>query len=326
MLACGLAIVPRDDDAGLRGRLLQALGAALALLTLSSFGILLSRTLELNGDTWGTLWHDMRLALAVTHFGHVWWWRVPALAVAWLAWAWALRARGRSQAWVMALAVAAIALTRSETGHPADHGNFTIAVWVDWLHLLAAGTWVGSVLGMSVVVFPHLVRSAERSVARTAEIFQRLSTLSGVALVVLVACGIYNVVEQLGGAASLWTSRYGAALDVKLAIVLAMILIGAHNRYFKLPRLLDRAGLRADHGPIARILRAGTGDPETRGGDGAAVVRACARAVLIEAGLGLAVVAATAVLIHQMPPADVPPQGMSGPMARVPTPHLRRAA
>lgn len=318
VLACRLAVVPRAD-AALARRLDRLAPAALALLTLASFGILVSRTLEMNGGDVGTLWADVRVALAVTHFGHVWWWRVPALVVAWLAWGWAWRSRRAWALWAMLPAIAAIALTRSETGHPADHGNFTAAVWVDWLHLLAAGTWVGGIFGMSLAVFPPLVRARERAVARTAEIFQRLSRLSGAALAVLVACGIFNVTQQLGGVAGLWTSRYGAALDVKLALVLAMILIGAHNRYFKLPRLLDRAGLAGHRGPLARIVRAGTGAPERGGGDGPAVIRACARAVFIEALLGLAVIGATATLIHAMPPADEPP-GMSMPMTRAAPP------
>lgn len=325
VLVCRLALVPRADDV-LAHRLDRVAPAALALLTLASFGILVSRTLEMNGGDWGTLWADIALALKVTHFGHVWWWRVPALAVAWIAWGWASRRQRTWPFWIMVPAIAAIALTRSETGHPADHGNFTVAVWIDWLHMLAAGTWVGGIFGMSLAVFPQLVRTAERSVAQTAEIFQRLSTLSGTALAVLVACGIFNVTQQLGGVASLWTSRYGAALDVKLALVLTMILIGAHNRYFKLPRLLDRAGLRTRRGPIARIVRAGSGAPEPRGGDGPAVIRACARAVLIEAVLGLAVIGATATLIHAMPPADEPPQGMSEPMTQATAAPVTRAA
>lgn len=302
MLACWLAVLPRDD-ADLRSRLAHALGITLALLTLASFGILLSRTIELNGGDWGTLWHDMRLALTVTHFGHVWWWRVPALVVAWLAWVWSLRQRGMRQTWVMALAIAAIALTRSETGHPADNGDFTAAVWVDWLHLLAAGAWVGSLFGMTLVVFPKLLRAGDTATASGAIVFQRLSTLSGIALAVLVAAGIFNVTQQLGGASSLWTTRYGVVLDVKLAIVLTMIAIGAHNRHVKLPRLLAHAGLPVRSGAVAGIRLLGLA--QTSSGPGVAdVLRSCARAVLLESVLGLFAIGATGVLLHAMPPAD----------------------
>ncbi|TAN07142.1 MAG: hypothetical protein EPN36_02770 [Rhodanobacteraceae bacterium] len=293
VLACALLVLPRDADADLRRGTSRVLGGTLVLMTLASFGILLSRTLELNGGVWTTLFTDMRIALAVTHFGHIWWWRAPALAVAWAAWLWASRRGGRRSLWIMLPALAAIALTRSETGHPGDHGDFTLAVWVDWLHILAAGAWVGSLFGMSLAVFPKLLRMGHTAVVPGLRIFQRLSTLSGIALAVLVACGLYNAVTQLGGFAGLWTTRYGITLDVKLAIVLVMIAIGAHNRYIKLPRLRAAAGGAA-------------------GDSGSRVIRACARAVLAESLLGLAVIGATAALIHAMPPADArTPHAMS---------------
>lgn len=293
MSAALVAVIPRAADALLAQRLRRVLGIALALLTLASFGILVSRTLELDGGAWATLWPDMRLALDVTHFGHVWWWRVPALAVAWAAWAWTLRRRDSQAAWIMLLSFAAIALTRSGTGHPADHGDFALAMWIDWLHLLAAGVWVGSLFGMSLAIFPLLVQRSGIDVVPAARIFQRLSTLCGMALAVLVACGVYSAIHQLGSLVALWNTRYGVILDVKLAIVLVMILIGAHNRYIKLPRL---------HGAARNTPSAP---------DGPRLIRACARAVLIEGLLGLAVIGATATLLHAMPPTDAHSMSMA---------------
>lgn len=317
LLACRLAVLSGARDAEADRRTLHLLGVAVALVTLASAGILLSRTLELNGGVWPGLFADMRMALVVTHFGHVWLWRLPALVLLWLAWAWCLRGRGRVGGWtdwLMVVAVAGIGLTRSQTGHAADHGDFALSVWVDWCHLLAAGAWVGSLFGMSLAVFPGLLRAGESAVARVAVLFQRLSTLSGVALTVLLACGIYNVVQQLGSVRSLWTTHYGLTLDVKLVIVLAMIALGAHNRYVKLPRLLRASGQPVRESWIGTAFRRLIGR-DTSTPDGAAVIRQCARAVLIESLLGLVVIATTAVLLHAMPPADAPPQAMDGEMS-----------
>jgi putative copper export protein len=314
MLACRLAILPQgtDDELALH----RMLGGALALLTLASFGILVSRTLAFNGGMWSTIWPDMRLALSATHFGHAWGWRVPALLLAWAAWPWSGRHRGAP--WLVALAAAAIALTRSSTGHPADHGDFTVAVWADWLHLLAAGAWVGSLFGMSLAVFPKLLQLQERATRPAAEVFQRLSTLSGAALALLVACGLYNAVRQLGSFTALGTTPYGITLMVKVGIVLVMVAIGAHNRYVKLPQLLRQVGRRPRPGPIARIVHGAIRD-DAAARSGTAIVRACARAVLMEALLGLVVIGATAILIHAMAPADMTGGGMSHPMASAAT-------
>lgn len=148
---------------------------------------------------------------------------------------------------------------------------------------------------MSLAVFPALLRRGGESHVLNARIFQRLSTVCGWALGVLVAAGIYNATYLLGPVSSLWTTRFGVILDVKLGLVLVMILIGAHNRYFKLPRLLRLAG--QDAGGQAA-------------GDGS-VLRSCATAVVMEAVLGVAVIGTTAVLIHAMPPADKPVSAVS---------------
>lgn len=311
--------MPLRNDAAIMRSVTRLLGVSIALMTLAAFGILLSRTLELNGGVWSTLFADMRVALTVTHFGHIWVWRIPALALLWLAWGWSRR--HPQHAWaggLMAIALAAIALTRSNTGHPADHGDFLIAVWIDWLHVLAAGTWVGSLFGMTLAVFPHLLRQGARALEDTAIVFQRLSTLSGIALAVLMACGIYNVIQQLGPVSALWTSRYGITLDIKLALVLAMIAIGAHNRYVKLPRLRACAGLPPHSSLLSRLPGLDSSNGPSR--DGGQALRSCARAVLLEGLLGLAVIGTTGVLIHQMPPADMPPNAsmaVSGPRFQV---------
>lgn len=303
MLACQITVLPRAIDAAPARSLHRVLGWALALLTLASFGIVLSRTLEANGGVWDTLWWDAWLLLRDTHFGHVWRWR--ALALAWAIWAWSSRHRGAWPTWITAIAIALIALTRSDTGHPADHGDFTLAVWVDWLHILAAGTWIGSLFGMTLAVFPSLLREGKHSLESAAAMFQRLSTLSGIALAVLVGCGIFNAIQQLGSFGALWTSRYGIILDVKLALVLVIIAIGAHNRYIKLPRVLACAGQPAQRSFGLRWLPERAYVSSTR--DAGPILRACARAVLIESLLGIAVIGATGTLIHAMPPADVPP-------------------
>lgn len=307
LLACWIMVLPRGGHGEIETRVLHLLGVGVALLTLSSFGILVSRTLELNGGSISQLWTDMSLALKVTHYGHVWPWRIPALLLLWLAWGWCLRHRRHAwAAWLMVIAVAGIALTRSETGHPADHGDFTFAVWVDWVHLLSAAVWVGSLFGMSLAIFPKLLRAGEAAGERSAVIFQRLSTLSGIALALILATGIYTAIGELDGSfAALWTSGYGITLDVKVGIVILMIAFGAHNRYIKLPQLLRAAGKPAPRSLFGKLIGNVTGAGSATPGI-AASVRRSARAVLAESLLGLAVIGAASVLLHGLPPADMP--------------------
>lgn len=308
LLACRMAVLPRSVDGTLDTGVMCLLGWAIFLLTLSSAGILISRVLELDGGSWAEFLTALSPALKVTHYGHVWVFRIPALILLWLAWGWCLRHRGHTWvAWLMAIALAGIALTRSETGHPADHGDFTAAVWVDWVHLMAASVWVGSLFGMSLAVFPKLLHAGEAAAEQSAGIFRRLSILAGIALALVLAAGIYTAIGEFRGWSGLWTSAYGLTLDVKIFIVILMIGFGAHNRYIKLPRLMRAAGQPPPaslfRAPYRRFTFAGAARAS---GDAHAAVRSCARAVLAESILGLAVIAAASVLLHSMPPADMP--------------------
>lgn len=316
-LACLLVVVPPGESGNAAHGLRRMLGTALAWLTLASVGMLLARTLEMNGGAWNQVPADLPTVVGVTHFGHIWRWRIPALLVAWGVWAWAARSprHARAAGWAMMIAAAVIALTRSDTGHPADHGDFTPAVWIDAVHMLAAATWVGSLFGMAWVVFPALLKHSEGVAIGAARTFRRLSSLSGIALGVVIACGVFNAWQQLGPLSSLWRSGYGITLDVKLALVAVMIGIGAHNRYVKLPALLRAAGDTPRASAIGSLL-AGWSRRFGAARDARAVVRSCARAVAIEALLGLGVIGATATLIHSMPPADMQSMpAMQQPMA-----------
>ncbi len=311
LLACWLAVLPREEGSTLETSVLRLLGFSIALLTLSSAGILLSRILELDGGSFSLVLSSLKPALQVTHYGHVWVWRIPALLLLWLAWGWCLHHRHHTwAAWFMVIGAAGIALTRSETGHPADHGDFTFAVWVDWVHLMSAAVWVGSLFGMSLAIFPKLLRDGDTPGEHCAMMFQRLSTLSGIALALILATGIYTAMGELGSFHALWTSSYGITLDVKLGIVILMIIFGAHNRYLKLPRLLHAAGQPVP-ASVFGILLGGFAPSDNSARETALVVRSCARAVLAESLLGLAVIGAASVLLHGMPPAEMP-KNMAG--------------
>ena len=229
------------------------------------------------------------------------------MALLWYGW----RKIGQHQrrawpAWLMVAAAAAIALTRSETGHPADNGDFTLAVWVDWVHLLAGSAWVGSLLGMSLAVFPQLLAQAQKPPLLAAEIFERLSRLAGFALGAVLLTGAYTAWHELGSWESLWDSQYGRILTVKLLLVAGMIALGARNRYGHLPNL-QRLSRRSSH--RLRLLRHfGTANDKhnkvTRPSEEPAV-RACFRTVNVEGLLGLGVILAASALLHSMPASEM---------------------
>lgn len=312
LLACRLAVVEPGTNRALDARLGQALGIASAFLVLGALAILISRTLQMNGGSWQRLVHDVPIVLAQTHYGAVWLWRLPALVVLWLAWAAGRHYPARRWSpWLMLLAVAVIAMTRADTGHAEDHGDLQPQVWVDWLHLMAGGAWVGSLLGMTLVVFPQLRGHRHVEANAAARIFGRLSTLSGAALGALLGAGIYLATQRLNHFHDLWTTRYGVALGVKILIVAGMVALGASNRYLRLPRLRQSANRPPLQSPFGRLFRQLTHmSLAVAPLPVDAQWRSCARAVLWEAVLGLGAIGAASVLLHAMPPADAPPPRM----------------
>ncbi|HET6725825.1 MAG TPA: CopD family protein [Gammaproteobacteria bacterium] len=269
------AQTPDEWRSDSRRRLRLLLILTLTLLTLTSIATLIARSAAISGASLLDVGSVVPLVLTRTDFGRVWFARGIAVVLLWLVWL-ALKPANRQPRlyWLLLCLVAVVAFTRSATGHPGDHGDFAMPVWFDWLHLLAAGLWGGVVIAFIVAVRPRLLSAH-------ALVTARFSSVAAVGLGLVAATGIYNAWHSLDGWGSLWTTRYGAILDIKVGLVILMALLGASNRFLYVPRVVrqDQSALRA-----LRTLVA---------------LAAC------EALLMLAVVAVVALLINAMPPADM---------------------
>jgi len=307
-IACAWAA---PQSGALRRTLWKGLGGATLLITISSLLMLLSRTWEMSGAPLTAVGQFLPLVAMKTHYGTAWWARMAAVLVLWLAWVAGRFSSGRGPAGALyALALAVIAYTRSATGHAGDDGMFMPAVWIDWLHLLAGGVWVGSLLAWSLIVFPALLRNdawqsdaAQRRLAVNG--YGRLSALSGVAVAVIALSGAYGAWEGLGTTAALWQSPYGRILLVKVALVGGMLGLGAHNRYVKLPHLDQWAGQWGARHPLVNKLPGFSSWPYCANPEAIDPLQRCARTINIQALLGIAVLAVAALLHHAMPPADM---------------------
>ncbi|MEJ2686668.1 MAG: CopD family protein [Gammaproteobacteria bacterium] len=305
-LVCVCWVLPRNAPVALKETVWAGFGWATGLLTVASGVLLASRTLEFSGAALSGLGHFLPLVLKRTQYGLIWSWRMGAVGVLWLCW---LSGRHRlSRRTVECLAGGAllvVVFSRSATGHAGDQGIFSGAVWVDGLHVVAGAVWVGSLFTMSSRVMPWFTNVAGDQRTLVVEVFERLSAIAGAALLVIVITGTLNAWEGLGKIGSLWDSRYGQILSVKLTLVAWMVGIGAHNRYVKLPALARWANRTPrPRPPGARLFRPGArafgGSPKPEAG----LLRVSARAVNTESLLGIGVLVAAALLHHAMPPKD----------------------
>lgn len=261
ILSCLLWVLSGRHSTDLAGHglvfpLWRLLGICLAVLTVTGVGDLIHRSLAMSGEPATELLSILPAVWSQTHFGRVWLFRLMALGVLWLGWAVGSRLHSRWMAAIMLVAAAAIALTRSLSGHAVDWGSWALPQWVDWLHLLAASAWGGSLLALALAGFQAFAIRAARGTALA--MIERLSSLAGAALAVVVATGIYNAWLELGSLAAFWETAYGKALSGKLGLAFCIVLLGAANRYVGIPRLRQWAGARGAgrglSGRLARIL------------------------------------------------------------------------
>lgn len=304
ILACVIWVIPAHAPEHIHNRLWRGFGGGVVLLTVASAWLLASRTLEFSGAPFASLSDYLPLVLHKTQYGLIWQVRMLAVASLWICWLAGFKRIWRTKLAVLAMIVLLVAIfSRSATGHAGDQGIYAAGVWVDCAHLLASGIWVGSLISMTLLVFPALMRQVDIERALPAEVFTRLSRVATAALIVIVASGVYNALHGLDGIGNLGDSRYGQILLLKVMLVFWMVYIGGHNRYHKLPALRHSVGLS----PGKRSFWAGVPSwrplPATRGR--VYMVQRCARAVRLESVLGIFVLGAAAVLHHGMPPADM---------------------
>ncbi|HKJ09651.1 MAG TPA: hypothetical protein VKA76_11255, partial [Gammaproteobacteria bacterium] len=155
---CAAWVVPRHAPGRLNRFLWSGFGASVALLTVASAVLLVSRTMEFSGASFPSLGTYLPLVIGRTHYGLVWRWRMGAMGLLWLAWA-AGRRETRSLGTELSAGVALLVVvySRSATGHAGDHGPFAVGVWVDMVHVLGSAVWVGTLFAMSLLVFPRLL-------------------------------------------------------------------------------------------------------------------------------------------------------------------------
>jgi copper transport protein len=195
------------------------------------------------------------------------------------------RLPGRVAAGALVLLGTGAAATWSAAGHA---GTGDLQPWtfgLDLLHLLTVSAWVGGlvVLGLGL--------RGRWTDAETARRLPRWSTLATVAVVGLVASGVFASWREVRSVDALISTAYGGLLVAKTTLVVFMLMLGA----------IGRAYVRRHYAmPVAHAATdaAATERPQPPEGE-AAQLRRTTRVETITAAIVLAI---TAVLV-QTPPA-----------------------
>lgn len=155
---------------------------------------------------------------------------------------------GRQRHLVSCAALATLAVPMSAlAGHGAG-GDAAIAVPVQWLHILAAGCWLG---GLPVLLARSRHAARNRTEAACALVaLRRFSVMAGGAMLCLVVTGALSASLQVAGLAPLLGTSYGHLLLLKLSLLAAILIIAAHIRWRLLPRATPTGSLVGERLPL----------------------------------------------------------------------------
>ncbi|MGH2988629.1 MAG: copper resistance CopC/CopD family protein, partial [Solirubrobacterales bacterium] len=145
----------------------------------------------------------------------------------------------RSMRVAAAVAVALAFLTIALSGHANSAEQRSLAVVTDWVHLVAAATWIGGIAQIALAWLPA-IRSldGESRLAVIDSVLSRFGRVALAAFLVVATTGLTNALIQLGHVPALWETPYGRVLTVKIVLV-GLIALASYGHALRLrPRLV----------------------------------------------------------------------------------------
>ena len=214
----------------------------------------------------------------------------------------------------------AILSTTTLIGHGATKGQF-LPIASDFIHNIAASFWIGGIIYLAFIIAPELKRSEilEENVKATmlSIIIPRFSTIPVTVLGVIVVTGpflLYFIESDLNLTLA---SLYGKWLIVKLSLAATMIAIGGYNQ-----KIIQREALRISTitSVAAQTIKSSRGErdggeqlevdrnnsnnnnnnknPSSKKSKKGSVVSKFNKSTKIEAMVGIALLAAVALLVN----------------------------
>lgn len=248
-------------------------------------------------DMSGSSWHDtikpdvLSEVWSQTQFGHVWQVRGIFWLIAMAAGCVALfsppRLRGKRstegrRTRVYVFDVLGLMASAALCGSLAWAGHGSAGPWPQWhlaadvIHLVISGFWPAGLLPFAWLLL--VLRRSDQPQARDtiATLTRRFSAVSFASVLLLATSGLVNSWILLGSIANLFHTAYGKMLLLKIALFVAMVLLGATNLLYLKPQ----------------ITRASPG----RGIDSSRFVGALQLSVAIELVLGILVIVVVGML------------------------------
>ena len=214
--------------------------ASLALAIVSGAGWLVAVVAGMSGKPVVAALSQGAVAVVLTRtrFGEDWLLRF-ALAILLGFCLLARRRAGRAIGWTSLFVAASMLASLAWAGHgastPGPAGDLHLAA--DFLHLLAAGLWLGTLPPLILFLAEVRRTGSPDWAALVATATRRYSTLAVASVTVLLTGGLVNTWFLAGTVPTLVGTGYGRLLLVKIGLFIAMLIVAAINLLRLTPRL-----------------------------------------------------------------------------------------
>jgi copper transport protein len=190
---------------------------------------------------------------------------------------------------VLGAAAAGALFVHTQAGHAETQSPVRLLNVTDqWLHMLAAGVWVGG------LVWLLLGLRGLDGAARAAAV-RRFSQLAFAAVAVIAVTGVLRAVPDVGSPGALVSTSFGVVLLIKSSLFVALMGMAWRNRYRLVPRVARSVPAAPGGAP-----RAGATPP---GGAAARAIGSLQRSVRSEVALA-AIVLVVAAVLSGLPPSS----------------------
>jgi putative copper resistance protein D len=181
--------------------------------------------------------------LTGTRFGRVTQARLVAAALAaglflipartWLGWA-CCRCLGTVAACFLLVSLAWVGHAAAARG-----GTAWLHLAGDAIHLLAAGAWIGGLVPL-LACMSSANRNEQLSMA--AGVLRRFSRLAAASVAALLVSGVLSAYFLTDRLRALFSTDYGALIQVKVLLFLALLCLAAINRFLLVPHMSEQGG------------------------------------------------------------------------------------
>jgi copper transport protein len=221
-----LTVFPKENLQGtaIEKRYKRIINIAFIFLWLSIlFSLPLQTTIQANVSWLDTFDLSLLRTMATeTLFGKVWMVEMIILIILLIT----IKRNKKSLWWISFVLGACLFLAKAILSHAVSTKDLLVAIEFDFLHLLSASIWIGSLVAMAILL---PLKKNEDSKIHFQQTIRRFSPWGKVCVILLLISGVYLSLKYVPTFHALFNTNYGRVLTVKIGLFTLMLFLAWLN-------------------------------------------------------------------------------------------------